>query len=83
MAINKDIWNKAKAYFELGKSLSYISDETGINSSSISKKAKKESDIAATVSVVKNGVIIYSFISFIYIKFISGFKDPIYLSKYF
>lgn len=43
MAIDKEVWEKAKALFELGKSLTYISDETGINKSSISKKAKAES----------------------------------------
>ena len=42
MAISKDTWNKAKAYFEAGKSLNYISEKLDINKSSISRKAKKE-----------------------------------------
>ena len=43
MAITKEIWENAKLLFEHGKSLSEISKETGINKSSISKKAKAES----------------------------------------
>lgn len=42
MAISKDIWDKAKALFELGYTLQEIELETEINKSSISKKAKKE-----------------------------------------
>jgi len=42
MAISKDTWNKAKAYFEAGKSLAFISEKTGIGRSSISEKAKKD-----------------------------------------
>lgn len=41
MAISKDKWDKAKILFETGKlSLSQISRETGIDKSSIGKKAK-------------------------------------------
>ena len=40
MAIAKELWDKARALFELGNSLSLISDSTGIDKSSISKKAK-------------------------------------------
>jgi transcriptional regulator with XRE-family HTH domain len=41
MAISKDIWEKARTLYESGKlSLSEISTKTGIDKSSISKKAK-------------------------------------------
>lgn len=42
MAISQDKWDKAKALFEQGLSLSEIELETEINKSSISKKAKSE-----------------------------------------
>lgn len=42
MAISQDKWDKAKALFEQGLSLSQIEDETEINKTSISKKAKQE-----------------------------------------
>ena len=42
MAIDKDVWLKAKALFEIGKSLTDIAEATGIDKSSISKRAKKE-----------------------------------------
>lgn len=42
MAISQEIWNKAKALFEQGLSLSEIELETEIKRSSISKKAKQE-----------------------------------------
>jgi len=42
VAISKDKWLEAKALFEFGKSLTEIQDETGINKSSVSKKAKLE-----------------------------------------
>lgn len=42
MAISQDLWNKAKALFEQGLSLSEIELETEIKRSSISKKAKTE-----------------------------------------
>lgn len=42
MAISQEIWNKAKALFEQGLSLSEIELETEIERSSISKKAKAE-----------------------------------------
>lgn len=41
MAISKETWDKARTYFESGKySLSQIEEKTGINKTSISKKAK-------------------------------------------
>lgn len=41
MAISKDLWDKARTLYESGKlSLSEISSQTGIDKSSISKKAK-------------------------------------------
>jgi len=36
-------WDKARSLFELGKSLREISDETGIDHSSIGKRAKRDS----------------------------------------
>ncbi len=42
MAISKDIWDKAKALFMKGDSLSVISKETGISKGAIGKKAQKE-----------------------------------------
>jgi len=42
VAISKDKWLEAKALFEFGKSLTEIQDETGIDKSSVSKKAKLE-----------------------------------------
>lgn len=42
MAISKDKWDKARALFEQGLSLSQIELETQINKTSISKKAKQE-----------------------------------------
>ena len=38
MAISKDLWDRAKALFEQGLSLSQIELETQINKTSISKK---------------------------------------------
>lgn len=40
MAYSSDQWEKAKAYYEAGKSLAEIKERTGIDRSSISKKAK-------------------------------------------
>jgi len=40
MAYSDDMWQKAKTLFEAGLSLSQISQKTGIDKSSISKKAK-------------------------------------------
>ena len=42
MAYPKSIWEKAKALYLEGKSLTRISDETGISRAQISAKAKKE-----------------------------------------
>jgi len=42
MAHNQDIWDKAKALFELGEPLSKIVLETGISKGQISKKSKSE-----------------------------------------
>lgn len=42
MAISQDKWDKARALFEQGLSLSQIELETQINKTSISKKAKQE-----------------------------------------
>jgi hypothetical protein len=40
--INEDLWAKAKALYECGKSLRQITSETGIDSSNISKRSRKE-----------------------------------------
>lgn len=40
MAINTHTWQQGKAMFEGGSSLSEIADKTGIDRSTISKKAK-------------------------------------------
>ena len=53
MAISQDKWNKAKALFEQGLSLSQIEDETEINKTSISKKAKNENWLKGII--IKNG----------------------------
>lgn len=42
MAIKKELWDRARALFEIGKSLGDIQDDTGIPKSTVSKKAKKE-----------------------------------------
>ena len=42
MAISKERWAKAKLLFEHGKPLSEIAEETGIDKSTVSKKAKAE-----------------------------------------
>lgn len=57
MAISKDKWNKAKAYFEAGKSLNYISEKLEINKSSISRKAKKEEWEKSKTQPLKDAVI--------------------------
>lgn len=59
MAIDKEIWNKAKALFELGYTLNEIELETEINKSSISKKAKKEGWQKAKNQPLKAEVIDY------------------------
>lgn len=40
MAYSKELWEKARGYYEAGLSLSKINDKTGIDRSAISKKAK-------------------------------------------
>ncbi len=57
MAISKDIWNKAQAYFEAGKSLTYISDTLDINKSNISRKAKKDKWIKGKTQQLKSDII--------------------------
>ena len=42
MAISKDTWEKARGYYEAGLTLREIEKRTGINNSSISKKAKNQ-----------------------------------------
>lgn len=42
MAISKVQWDKAKGYYEAGLSLSEIKEKTGIDRSTISKKAKNQ-----------------------------------------
>ncbi len=55
MAIDKEIWDKARLLFEHGKSLNDIAKEMGINKGSISRKSKQEkwtknSELATLVS---------------------------------
>ena len=57
MAIKKEVWEKAKFLYELGKSLSEIRNETNINDSSISKKAKKEGWIKGKNQELKSDII--------------------------
>lgn len=57
MAIAKEIWGKAKFLFELGKSLSEIETETGINRTSVGKKAKKEGWIKGKNLQLKTDII--------------------------
>lgn len=54
MAIAKELWDKAQALFELGNSLSMIADATGIDKSSISKKAKTQGWIQGEIQQLKN-----------------------------
>ena len=54
MAIAKELWDKARALYELGNSLSLISDSTGIDKSSISKKAKSQGWIQGEIQQLKN-----------------------------
>jgi hypothetical protein len=56
VAIAKEVWAKARFLFELGKSLSDIHKETDIDSSSISKKAKKEGWIKAKNQELKSEI---------------------------
>jgi len=57
MAISKDVWDKAKAYFHLGKTLDYISDKLKINKSTISRKAKKEGWVKGKTQQIKNELV--------------------------
>ena len=54
MAISKEVWDKAQALYELGDSLSRIADKTGIEKSSISKRAKKEQWVQGEIQQLKN-----------------------------
>lgn len=51
MAYTREQWNKAKAYFEAGKSLTYISDTLEINKSNISRRASKEKWIKGKINI--------------------------------
>lgn len=42
MAHSRELWDKAKGYYEAGLSLAQIKDKTGIDRSAISKKAKNQ-----------------------------------------
>lgn len=42
MAHSKELWDKAKGYYEAGLSLSKIKDKTGIDRTAISKRAKNQ-----------------------------------------
>jgi len=53
LAIAKELWDKARALFELGNSLSLISESTGIDKSSISKKAKSQGWMQGEIQQLK------------------------------
>jgi len=57
MAIKKELWDKAKFYFELGDSLGDIRLKTGIDRTTISKKAKKEGWIKQKNQQLKSDIV--------------------------
>jgi len=57
MAISKEKWELAKALFELGKSLNECEAGTGINRTSVGKKAKKEGWIKAKNLQLKSEIV--------------------------
>ena len=59
MAYSKEQWEKAKDYFELGKSLTYIEDTLGINKAGISRRAKKEEWIKGKNQQLKSDIKAY------------------------
>ena len=54
MAISQDIWDKAKALFMTGDSLSKIATVTGISKGAIGKKANKEGWNKETITTLVN-----------------------------
>lgn len=52
MAINQEVWDKAKEYFEAGLSLSEIVLRTEISKAQISKKSKAENWQKGTKSII-------------------------------
>lgn len=59
MAISKELWDKAKFLFELNKSLNEIEAETGINRTTIGKKANKEGWIKGKNLQLKTDIVEY------------------------
>jgi len=59
MAIAKEIWDKAKFLFELNKSLNEIEAETGINRTSVGKKANKEGWIKGKNLQLKSDILVF------------------------
>lgn len=59
MAISKDLWDKAKVLFELGKSLNDIELETNIPKGTISKKSKKDNWEKSKIQPLKNDIVGY------------------------
>lgn len=57
MAHSKELWQKAKVYFEAGKSLTYIEDTLLINRATISRKAKKDNWIKSKTQQLKDDII--------------------------
>jgi len=51
------LWTQAKAYFEIGKSLSYIADTLDVDRSTISKRAKREGWIKGQYQHLTDGTI--------------------------
>lgn len=57
MAISKESWKRAKAYFEAGKSLNFIHDKLKISKSAISRKAKKDEWEKCKTQPLKDAVV--------------------------
>lgn len=57
MAHSKEVWLKAKVFFEAGKSLTYIQDSLEINRATISRKAKKDNWIKSKTQQLKSDII--------------------------
>jgi len=57
MAYSREIWDQAKVYFELGKSLNYISKTLNVNKSTISRRAKKEGWECKKLQPLKDAVV--------------------------
>ena len=59
MAIDASKWARARALFELGKSLTEIAEDTGINRTTVSKKAKSENWEKEKIQQLESDIIEY------------------------